>query len=139
RKTLEARRSEIDTLGVTADEWTALTHAQSRLAHGAALIEAATAGEDALIDGDDALASRLAALIAKLEALSAHDAALVEIVELLDPARIGIEEAARALRSYRQKLDVDPTELSRIEERLSAIHDIARKHRVRPEGLPAQL
>ena len=139
RDTLEARRRELLTLSVSADEWTALTQAQSRLAHAAALIEAATAGEDALTDGNDALVSRLAALIAKLEALSAHDAALVEIVELLDPARIGIEEAARALRGYRQKVDVDPAELLRIEERLSAIHDVARKHRVRPEGLPALL
>ena len=41
------------------------------------------------------------------------------------------------MRGYRQKVDVDPAELARIEERLSAIHDVARKHRVRPEGLPA--
>src|SRR6185436_14591765 len=33
--------------------------------------------------------------------------------------------------------DVDPAELARIEERLSAIHDLARKHRVRPDALPA--
>ena len=139
RETLESRQRELATLGVSADEWAALTQAQSRLAHAAALIEAATAGEDALTDGDDALASRLGTLITKLEALSAHDAALGEIVELLNPARIGIEEAARTLRSYRQKLDVDPGELARIEERLAAIHDVARKYRVRPEGLPALL
>ena len=139
RESLEARRRELTTLAVTADEWTALAQAQSRLAHAAALIDAATSGEEALADGDDALAPRLATLIAKLEALSAHDPALVEIVELLNPARIGIDEAARALRGYRQKLDVDPQELTRVEERLSAIHDVARKHRVRPETLPALL
>jgi DNA repair protein RecN (Recombination protein N) len=139
RETLETRRRELAALGISADEWTELTQTQSRLAHAAALIEAATAGEEALTDGDDALASRLTTLIAKLGALSAHDAALVEIVELLNPARIGIDEAARALRGYRQKLDVDPAELARIEERLTAIHDVARKHRVRPETLPALL
>jgi len=139
RDKLEAQRRELATLGVSADEWAALTQAQSRLAHAAGLIEAAIAGEETLADGEDALTSRLATLILKLGALSAHDAALVEIVELLNPARIGIEEAARALRAYRQKLDVDPRELSRIEERLAAIHDVARKHRVRPEALPALL
>ena len=139
RDKLEAQRRELATLGVSADEWAALTQAQSRLAHAAGLIEAAIAGEETLADGEDALTSRLATLILKLGALSAHDAALVEIVELLNPARIGIEEAARALRAYRQKLDVDPRELSRIEERLAAIHDVARKHRVRPEVLPSLL
>jgi len=137
RETLEARRRELATLDVSADEWAALTQAQSRLAHAAALIEAATAAEEALADGDDALSSRLAALIAKLDALSVHDPALAAIVELLEPARIGVDEASRALRAYRQKVDIDPTELGRIEERLSAIHDVARKHRARPEALPA--
>jgi len=137
RETLEARRRELATLDVSAEEWAALTQAQSRLAHAAALIEAATAGEEALADGDDALSSRLAALIAKLDALSVHDPALAAIVELLEPARIGVDEASRALRAYRQKVDIDPTELGRIEERLSAIHDVARKHRARPEALPA--
>ena len=137
RETLEARRRELATLDVSADEWAALTQAQSRLAHAAALIEAATAGEEALADGDDALSSRLAALIAKLDALSVHDPELAAIVELLEPARIGVDEASRALRAYRQKVDIDPTELGRIEERLSAIHDVARKHRARPEALPA--
>ena len=137
RETLEARRRELATLDVSAEEWAALTQAQSRLAHAAALIEAATAGEEALADGDDALSSRLAALIAKLDALSVHDPELAAIVELLEPARIGVDEASRALRAYRQKVDIDPTELGRIEERLSAIHDVARKHRARPEALPA--
>ena len=103
------------------------------------MIEAAATGEDVLTEGDDALSSRLRALIAKLDAHSAHDAALAEIVALLEPARIGVDEAARALRGYRQKLDVDPAELARIEERLAAVHDLARKHRVRPEALPALL
>ena len=52
---LEARRRELAALDVSADEWAALTQAQSRLAHAAALIEAAAAGEEALADGDDAL------------------------------------------------------------------------------------
>src|SRR6185369_10163803 len=49
---------------------------------------------------------------------------------------IQLAEASRALRAYRQKLDLDPAELARVEERLAAIHDTARRHRVRPEALP---
>ena len=139
REMLEARRRELAALNVSADEWIALSRAQSRLAHAATLLEAATAGEDALAEGDDALARRLSMLIAKLDANAAHDPALADIVALLGPARIQIDEAARALRSYRQKLDLDPSELARVEDRLAAIHDLARKFRVRPETLPALL
>jgi len=136
RETLELRRRELATLDVSTDEWAILTQTQSRLAHAAALIEAAAAGEEGLAYGDDALSSRLSALIGKLDAHSAHDPALAEIVALLEPARIGIEEAARWLRGYREKLDVDPEELARVEERLAAIHETARRYRVRPEALP---
>ncbi|MEO5786863.1 MAG: DNA repair protein RecN, partial [Casimicrobiaceae bacterium] len=68
-----------------------------------------------------------------------HDPALAEVLALLEPAAIQLDEAARALRNYRQRLEVDPGELARVEERLSAMHDLARKHRVRPEELPPLL
>lgn len=58
---------------------------------------------------------------------------------MLDSARIQLAEAARTLRSYRERLDVDPAELARVEERVAALHDAARKHRVRPEALPQLL
>jgi DNA repair protein RecN (Recombination protein N) len=124
---------------VTGDEWAALTQTHTRLSHAASLIEAAAAGENELVDDDAAIVRRLGALATRLSALASHDAALADIVALIEPARIQLEEAARELRAYRQKLDVDPAELARIEERLSAIHDIARKYRVRPEQLPQLL
>ena len=68
-----------------------------------------------------------------------HDPALGDVVALLEPAAIELDEAARALRDYQRRLDLDPAELKRVEERLAAIHDMARKHRVRPEALPALL
>jgi DNA repair protein RecN (Recombination protein N) len=139
RELLEERRRELAALAVSADEWISLTQSQSRLAHAAALIEAASTGENALSEDDHAIARRLRDVVAKLEANAAHDPALAEIVDLLEPARIQIDEAARALRSYRQKLDLDPADLARVEQRLSAIHDVARKHRTRPEALPELL
>ena len=135
----DSRRRELATLNVSADEWALLSQQQSRLAHAVTLNEAATAGEEMLSDGNDAIARRLSMLIAKLGASAVHDPALAEIVALLDPARIQIDEAARALRGYLQKLELDPAELGRVEERLAAIHDVARKYRVRPEALPALL
>src|SRR5207253_2790577 len=58
---------------------------------------------------------------------------------LIEPASIRLDEASRALRDYRRRLDVDPAELARVEARLAAIHDAARKYRARPEALPALL
>jgi DNA repair protein RecN (Recombination protein N) len=137
RDLLAARHAELAALGATAAEWQELSAAQSRLANAASLLEAATIGEAELIEGEGALNMRLAMLIQRLRQALAHDAALAEIVALADEARIRVDEAGRALRGYRARLDLDPAELARIEERLAAIHTVARKHRVAPEALPA--
>ncbi len=136
RETLELRRRELAALAFTADEWASLAQSQARLAHAAALIETAEAVGHELADADEAIARRLATLVARLEAAAVHDSALTGIAALLEPAHIQLVEAARELRAYRRKLDVDPAELARVEDRLAAIHAAARKHRVRPEALP---
>ncbi|MEJ7668027.1 MAG: DNA repair protein RecN [Casimicrobiaceae bacterium] len=139
RSLLEVQRGELAALNISATEWTELSATQSRLAHAAALIDVVTQGSEVLSDGDDALTSKLAQLAQRLKSAAAHDAALGEIVTLLEPAGIQLGEVARALREYRRRLDIDPAELQRVEDRLTAIHDLTRKHRVRPEALPALL
>jgi DNA repair protein RecN (Recombination protein N) len=139
REFLDGRRRELAVLNATESEWADLTNAQSRLANAADLIAAATEGGQVLADGDDALTTRLAQLTQRLKSSAVNDPALAEVVALLEPAAVELEEAARALRDYLRHLDLDPRELQRVEGRLTAIHDLARRHRVRPEALPALL
>ena len=137
REMLAERQREFSELALAGDEWTTLGTTQRRLANAAGLIEAATQAEEALVDGDDAIAPRLARVTQRLTQASADDPALADVAALLAPATIQVEEAARAVRDYRRRLDLDPEELARVELRLSAIHALARKHRIRPEELPA--
>ena len=139
REFLDARRRELVALNITPSEWADLSAVQSRLANAADLIAAATQGSETLADGDGALTLRLAQLTQRLKAAAVNDPALAQVVALLEPAAVELEEAARALRDYLHRLDLDPQELQRVEGRLSAIHDLARRHRVRPEALPALL
>ena len=139
REFLDARRRELAALKVTETEWVELGNAQSRLANAADLIEAATQGGETLSEGDGALTVQLAQLTQRLKSSAVNDPALAEVVALLEPAAVELDEAARALRDYLRRLDLDPKELQRVEGRLSAIHDLARRHRVRPEALPALL
>jgi DNA repair protein RecN (Recombination protein N) len=136
RDALRERESELEKLGLVPDEWNALIASERRLVNAAALIDVAAQAEDALSEGDDAIGPRLARIAQKLAQASADDAALSPIVALLEPAAIQLDEAARAVRDYRRRLDLDPDELTRVQERLSDIHDLARKHRVRPDALP---
>ena len=139
RDALSGRQAELNALAPGIGEWERLSQIQSRLAHAATLLESASAAEAELAEGDESLGSRLAAVVQRLKQSAAHDAALDDVVALCEEARISADEAARALRSYRERLDLDPAELARVEARLTAIHDSARKYRVRPEELPALL
>jgi DNA repair protein RecN (Recombination protein N) len=136
RDALAARHAELTALGATVDEWQTLSQAQSRLAHAATLLDAAATVEAELTEGDAALGARLAALAHRLGQAAQHDRALADIALLADEAKIRVDEAGRSLRAYREHLDLDPGELARVEARLAAFHDLARKHRVRPEALP---
>ena len=48
-----------------------------------------------------------------------------------------VTDAVHDLRSYDESLDLDPERLAELEQRLSAIHELARKHRIAPEQLEA--
>ena len=133
------RQRELAALGVGADEWADASLRRSRGSrNAAALIEAATQGESALTEGDDALVAT--ACRSSCSSLRAGERARSRAERrrrrCSSRRAIQLDEAARALRDYLRRLDLDPAELARVEARLAAIHDIARKHRVRPEALP---
>lgn len=135
REMLEWQVKELETLGFDAQQWQDDNQEQRRLAHAAGLIEGAEAAI-ALLDGDEqsALASADAALD-RVRDLIDIDTALKEPVDLIQGARIQLDEAAHALNRYRDRLDLDPQRLSELDARLQAVTVLARKHRVQPEAL----
>lgn len=56
--------------------------------------------------------------------------------ELLDSASIQLEEARNEIQQHIDRIELNPQRLQQVEERLQAIYDIARKHRIKPEALP---
>ena len=137
REGLAEREQELAALAVGPAEWADLSASQRKLANAAGLIEATTQAESALTEGDDALSRRLMQVLQKMRHASADDPALAGVIALLEPAAIQLDEASRVLRDYRRRLELDPDELARVEQRLSAIHAMARKHRTKPEDLHA--
>lgn len=131
---------ELESLNLSPDEVPALEDEHGRLANGTELLEGAQAAVQGLSEDDEAAISHtLAQITRKLETLAHHDPALGEIAALLNEASIQIDEASARLNQYIAGLDLDPARLHWLDTRLSAIHDLARKHRVRPEELPQLL
>ncbi len=137
RELLGWQVKELDELAFTASEWETLNQDHARLSHAAGLIEGASMAIDALEEGEAPVVSSLERLAARLAELAQIDGALSEAQDMLNNAAIQADEALHALRSYRDRVDVDPAQLAELEARLGAVTDVARKHHVPPEELEA--
>lgn len=135
RAQLEEQVRELDALAFTPESWRELQDEHKRLAHAASLLEGASAAHDALAEGEAAILAQSNAITARLRELREYDAALDDIVTLLESADVQLREATHALRRYRDRLDLDPQRLQEIDARLDAVHRAARKYRVNAEAL----
>ena len=68
---------------------------------------------------------------------SIDDKALQPVIELLNSSQIQVDEAITDLKSMTRHYEADPERLMEVENRLSTLYSIARKHRVSPGELPA--
>jgi DNA repair protein RecN (Recombination protein N) len=139
RADLRDRVSELRRLAPRENEWGEISAQHTRLAHGSALLAGAQSSLEALLEAEGAALPQLSAVASRLKALSEHDAALQGVVELLESAEAQASEAARDLRHYASRVDLDPQALRDTEARIEALHGAARRHRVRPEELPQRL
>jgi DNA repair protein RecN (Recombination protein N) len=86
-------------------------------------------------DNDDSIYDLLSVLINDAEKFAAIDNNLNEPLELLRNIHIQTKEVATSLRSYSEKISSNPQELQLLEDRISRIEEISRKHKVKPKQL----
>lgn len=131
---------ELEALKLSADEIPQLEEEHKRAANAAELVQGAQGIAQSLYDDEEhAIASRLARAIRELESLSEYDASLGELMSLLNEASVQVDEVASRLHHYLDHLEVDPQRLEWLESRLGTLHDLSRKHQVKPEELPEVL
>lgn len=135
RALLAYQLEELDAVAPDAGEYVELGVQQKRLAHAeehARRLAGTLAGLD---EAEDAVTALLGRLQHELAAIDDDHPALGSARELLETARVSSEEATAELRRYADLLEPDPERLAVIDARLGELHDLARKHRIRPEGL----
>ncbi len=128
---------ELDQLGLSTEDIEHTDAEQRRLANAGQLIEGCQQALTLLYDDDRSAHGLLTGANDAIESLAGHDERLGSAVEMIANALIQCDEAATALRAYAADAELDPDRLAEVEERLSTIHDLARKHRVEPTELPA--
>lgn len=138
----EARREflmfqikELEQLAISTEEIAQLDEQHRRLAHAEKLLRGVHQALAVLDDDENAARTLLARQESELSALCRFDPSLAAATELLNSAVIALGEAIDGLRHYEGKLELDPAQLAEVEQRLAAIQQAARKHRVAPGEL----
>ncbi|GAA0696451.1 DNA repair protein RecN [Marinobacterium maritimum] len=70
-----------------------------------------------------------------LDQLHSQDKRVQQAGEMFNSALIQVEEAEREIRHFLDSIETNPERQQEVEERLSAIYEVARKHRLLPEQL----
>ena len=139
REQLDWQAKELDALAFRAEEWDELQTEHKRLAHAASLIEAVQFGLDVLSEAEVSTLAAVASVQSRLQGMVDFDPKLREILDVLEPAQIQLQETVYGLRHYQQRLELDPQRLREVEARLDAVHTAARKFKLQIADIPERL
>ena len=131
RALLTYQIEELATLNPQPGELEALEAQHTLLANAAYIIDSA----NDIAAGCEAQRDQLARLVQLANDDRIRGSATDNLRELLQSALIQLDEAQAETARFAASVELDPEGLRAAEERLSALHDLARKHRVQPDAL----
>ncbi|MES9946016.1 MAG: DNA repair protein RecN [Candidatus Thiodiazotropha sp.] len=132
---LRYQANELQRLDLSSDEWGNLEQEHRRMSHQEQLGDTCRAIINGLDEEQQAIRSRLASYVEHLSEAAQLDESLNEPQQMLDNALIQVDETLTSLRNYLNDMELDSAGLQQVEERITTIHDMARKYRVKPEQL----
>lgn len=135
---LHYQLKELNDFNPQAGEFEQIDEEYKRLANSGQLLSTSQQALHLLADGEDAnLQSQLYSVRNLVTELIGMDEKLSGVLDMLEEAAIQITEASDELRHYCDRLDLDPNRLYELEQRISRQINLARKHHIAPEELPA--
>ncbi len=130
---------ELRELQLSEGELEQLDSEHKRLSNANQLRDGAGQLLNRLYDDERSLHDALASASSELDELAATDPELAETQQMVADATIQIQEASHSLRHYLDGIGLDPGRLDEIEQRLSLVHDLSRKHHCKGHELPGLL
>ncbi len=131
RRQLDLYRFQLREIGEASlelDEELQLEQERRLLGNLERVQQSAAAAYELLYDSSRSVAGQLKAARGSLEELLRFDAHFAPMIETLESARAGIEDAAFEIRGYLDRLEANPERLEQIEDRLALIHKLKRKY-----------
>ena len=135
---LQHQVGEIEAAGIRTGERAELEIEERRLGNAERILELLGSARAAL-DGEDAGADALGAAAAAAQEAAALDPSADDLAERVAGLALEARDAAAALRAQAEGLELDPSRLQEVRERLAAIRDLERKYGDGEEGILAYL
>ncbi len=131
---LSYQLQEFDNLDLQDDELSGLNIRHKQLSKATDIVANCHFTTEALT-ADSGIVDQLHSLIAKLDPFVKDAAQIGSPIKMLQDAIINLQEGSQELAQFANQLDLDAEQLQHIEQRLSAIHNLARKLRIDPNNL----
>jgi DNA repair protein RecN (Recombination protein N) len=135
RELLTYQFEELNQLGLAEGELDQLEEEQTRLSQAGSILQHCQQALSFCDEDDININSMLEQCNQMVNQISINSPNLNDAKNLLSDALIQIQEAASSLRHFSEEIDLNPERLNEVEERLSAIYQLARKHKTTPEFL----
>lgn len=128
--TLRYQLQELSRLNFNSIDFAAIDLEHRRLANATELKMHCEQAMELLQDSNKSALTQLADAQRSIEALFAQDNSISDVNELLNSARIQVEEAVDSLRHYNNDIEPHPERLQELDGILSTAHQLAKKHRI---------
>jgi DNA repair protein RecN (Recombination protein N) len=136
---LNYQLEELQQFDLSAASLDALQNEHDRLAAGGSLLEALSYSLELLdpesSDDHAGINSDLNTTLGYLRKFIPLDTHIREACDMLQEAAVNCAEAVNSLRAARDRVDLNPERFEAVGKTLGDLHDLARKHHVRMEGL----
>jgi len=136
---LSFQTQELDEFKIGENEASQLDEEHARLSNAGQLIEVSSQSVNKLYDDDEnSIYAAISDVLHQIEDAKALDSSFAEPLELLKNVQIQIQEAADLVRRYNESITLDPERLNWVNQRISKLHELCRKHQTMPDKLYAK-
>ena len=136
---LKYQIEELNELSISENEYQDLSEQHKRLSNAQNILNDCHLILTDFTDSESSIRDRLTQHQNTILNLVSTDSSLNNINKLIESAGVEIEEATSELRDYIDQFDDDPEKLNILDKRITKIHELSRKHKVKPEQLHQHL
>lgn len=133
---LKFQLQELEALDLQPDEFQTLDLEHKQLAHADELLQSVTHALNCLSENEEANTFHtLTETLHALESVQRVDPKISTWIESIKNILIQVSDTEDELRRYLDSVELDPERLQKIEQRISHLFELARKHKVAPHEL----